>query len=75
MAKAGDFQWMGILGRAALAVAASGNLLEIQSLASPSRLTESESVGVVSSNLGLTSCSSYSDAQLKFEDHKVNDKN
>lgn len=75
MAKAGDFQWREILGRAALAVAASGNLLEIQSLASPSRLTESESVGMVPSNLGLTSSSSYSDAQLKCEDHKVNDKN
>lgn len=70
MAKPSDCQRV-VLGQATVAAVAPKDLLEIQILASHPRLTESESLGVVPDNLGITSSSSDSDAQLKFEDHKV----
>ena len=70
MAKTSDSQ-CAVPASAAAAGAASGNLLETHVLASHPRLAESEILAVVPSNLGLISDS---DAQLKFEDHKVNGK-
>lgn len=73
VAKTGDSQCM-VLGPAAAAAAASGNLLGIQILTSHPDLL-SRKVLFVPRNLGLISSSGDSDAQLKFEDHKVNGQN
>lgn len=71
MTKNGDSQSR-VLWPAAVAAAASGQLWKIQILASHPRLTESEGLGVLPSNLGLISSPSHSDVQLKSVGHRVN---